>query len=99
MGHAAGIDEAPQLRPRGQRQRMFRGVDEILLAINSEQITLHQWVVARSKNGIYVTTPGRVIFNDVLPHDEAFANLTMNKKALTRAVYDGLYFSFIVISS
>jgi len=80
-------------RPKGQKpardkMKLFRGVDEILIAYNAGVLTLHQWIVVRSKGGLHETTAGRVIFNDVLPADEAFVNDTMSKKGLSRLVSD-----------
>ncbi|MCI0652133.1 MAG: DNA-directed RNA polymerase subunit beta' [Planctomycetes bacterium] len=39
-------------------------------------------------NGLYATTPGRIIFNDILPAEMCFYNHEMGKKDLKKVIHD-----------
>ncbi len=50
-----------------KKLRTFSGPDETLLAEHAGAVKLQDWVRVRTDAGLLVTTPGRVIFNQVLP--------------------------------
>jgi len=77
----------------------FGGVDEVLLAYDARLVGLHDWVRVRMDGQLVVTTPGRVIMNQVLPigrpprlsDDGAqppleFQNTVLDKKGLRQLV-------------
>jgi DNA-directed RNA polymerase subunit beta' len=75
----------------------FSNTDEVLMAYSARNVDLHDWIRVRSNGEMLVTTPGRVIVNQVLPigrpvreSDDtdalreplAFQNAVLDKKAL-----------------
>ena len=64
----------------------FGNPDEVRAALENDYLKLHQVIDLRHKGEIIRTTPGRVIFNEVLPPVLEFANETQNKKSLERLV-------------
>ena len=78
-------EELPDARGAG---KAFSSSDEVLMALDSGVMDLHALIKLRLHDEIIVTTPGRVIFNQVLPPDYAFVNATMNKSALENLVGD-----------
>jgi len=80
-----------------RRLRMFNGPDEVRAAHDNGEVPLHGLVAVRASSlalakpidGAYlVTTPGRVLFNDVVPPQLGFINDTMDKKRLELLVGD-----------
>jgi len=70
--------------------KMFSSIDEINIAIDNDQITLHEPIKYEFNGKIIGTTPGRVIFNELLPSEMRFKNITVNKKTLASIVDDFL---------
>ncbi|HLH68664.1 MAG TPA: DNA-directed RNA polymerase subunit beta' [Candidatus Dormibacteraeota bacterium] len=77
----------------------FANVNEVLLAYDAHLVGLHDWVRVRMDGQLVVTTPGRVIMNQVLPvgrppresEDGAqspleFQNTVLDKKGLRQLV-------------
>jgi DNA-directed RNA polymerase subunit beta' len=77
----------------------FGGVDEVLLAYDARLVGLHDWVRVRMDGRLVVTTPGRVIMNQVLPIGRPprvsedgsqspleFQNTVLDKKGLRQLV-------------
>ena len=70
--------------------KVFSSFDEVLLAYNAGDITLHSIVKARNEKvidgkkytGIITTTAGRIIFNAVIPQDLGFVDRTVPAFAL-----------------
>jgi DNA-directed RNA polymerase subunit beta' len=50
-----------------RRLPTFSTSDEVLLAYTAKRVGLHDWIRARLDRELTVTTPGRVIMNQVLP--------------------------------
>jgi len=80
-----------------RRLRVFNAPGEVRAAFDNRQVDLHARValradsvaLARPVDGRYVvTTPGRVLFNDVVPPALGFINETMDKKRLENLVGD-----------
>lgn len=49
---------------------------------HSRGIRIHEKIKLRTKNGIIVTTPGRVIFNTIVPEELGFQNYSLPKKRM-----------------
>ncbi|MCK4666045.1 DNA-directed RNA polymerase subunit beta', partial [Candidatus Dependentiae bacterium] len=63
-------------------------IEEIELAYYHKNITLHEPIKFALKNGdIIKTTPGRVIFNSILPEELGFINRTVTKTYLKKVIY------------
>ncbi|OGC43914.1 DNA-directed RNA polymerase subunit beta' [candidate division WOR-3 bacterium RBG_13_43_14] len=63
--------------------RVLSSADEAHLAIEQEYMRLNEPVKYRYGNKTYDTTPGRVIFNEILPEEMRFKNTLVNKRNLT----------------
>src|SRR5581483_5723849 len=75
----------------------FTSQDEVLLALHSGGVKLHDWIRVRVNGELIATTPGRVVFNQVLPigrepQEEAgagplqFQNIHFDRKQLRNLV-------------
>ncbi|MFA4986412.1 MAG: DNA-directed RNA polymerase subunit beta', partial [Candidatus Brocadiia bacterium] len=100
------MDDSPR---GGEAKRTFSDLHEALYAYESKFIRLHEPIKImigkkrrvvsaggrreRSQKGVYVTSIGRLIFNDILPDGMHFYNVTMDKKAI-RGVIDDCYRQF-----
>lgn len=69
-----------------KKPKSLSNIDEVFLALNARQITLHEPINYKHKDKIIKTTPGRVIFNEQLPEELRFKNSTMNKRSITAIV-------------
>jgi DNA-directed RNA polymerase subunit beta' len=84
----------PASDPR--RLRAFYSPVEVRAAYDAGEVSLHGRIALHAagtstsaeRNGYIVTTAGRVIFNEVLPQELGFINVTMEKKSLERLVGD-----------
>jgi len=83
--------------------KVFFSVKEVLIALAESKVHLHARIKVRFdrnmevldkrgsqyvENGIYATTPGRVLFNDILPEGMPFYNYPLDKKAVSRVISD-----------
>src|SRR5690606_7831182 len=84
--------------------KVFAGRDEVWMAYAAGKIHLHARIKVRFEAGVEVrnrsdtvvtdgnrlieTTPGRVIFNDVLPEGMPFYNYDLDKKGLSNIIAD-----------
>jgi DNA-directed RNA polymerase subunit beta' len=66
--------------------KYFSSLDEINLGLGNDLVTLHQPIGYSFNHKIIITTPGRVIFNELLPAELRFRNITVNKKMLAGIV-------------
>ena len=81
--------------------RAFADTQEVLLALDDKSVKLHDWILLRidpnrtvvtaegrgpARVTRIVTTPGRVIFNDILPEGMPFYNLSLNKEQVNGIV-------------
>ncbi|HEX7320933.1 MAG TPA: DNA-directed RNA polymerase subunit beta' [bacterium] len=73
------------------KPKILSSIDEINHALFNEAITLHQPIKYLYNKKIIDTTAGRVIFNDLIPPEMRFKNITINKKALAGIVDDSLH--------
>ncbi|MEO0141958.1 MAG: DNA-directed RNA polymerase subunit beta' [candidate division WOR-3 bacterium] len=72
--------------PSSVKPRTFDDVNEINYALENRVITLHQPIIFNFKGEFIKTTPGRVLFNELLPEELRFKNTTMTKRSLAAIV-------------
>ncbi len=92
--------EGPQEPGRG---RIFAHLQEVFVAYAHKKVALHDRIKVRLgqertvlgsegplelENGLCETTPGRVIFNDILPQGMSFYNFPLDQKALDQVIID-----------
>jgi DNA-directed RNA polymerase subunit beta' len=79
-----------------KKLKHFYGVDEVIVAYEQEELTysvkgdvpkgrkldLHSWIRVKINNEFVVTTVGRVLFNQILPSQIGFQNITYDKGKL-----------------
>ena len=68
--------------------RSFMSDEEVLLAYNNGYIGLHTPVMLRKDGKPYRTTPGRIIFNQVVPEEIGLVNEQMDKGNLEVLVFE-----------
>ncbi|NSW75524.1 MAG: DNA-directed RNA polymerase subunit beta' [Candidatus Atribacteria bacterium] len=85
------------LGTRGERKKIFRSVDEAMLAYSFKKLDLHEPIfvkeIAERHPEVRETTVGRIIFNQVLPEGMPYYNEPITKKKLSEIV-DLCYRSF-----
>ena len=64
--------------PDEQKVKAFATTDEVVFALDNDAIDLHSWIKVRLNGKMKLTTPGRVLFNEVLPEGLGFVNQTMD---------------------
>ena len=67
-------------------EKLFSCSDEVTLAYESEKIDLHQRIKLLVDGRLIQTTPGRVIFNQVLPEGMEFENRLVDKDVLAQII-------------
>jgi DNA-directed RNA polymerase subunit beta' len=86
--------------------RLFRNTFEAIMALELGKIELHTRIKVRlgdvkiigdlkpeNESHIIETTAGRCIFNDILPEEMPFYNITMSQKMLSRVISDCFEFT------
>ncbi|MCL2181960.1 MAG: DNA-directed RNA polymerase subunit beta' [Chitinispirillia bacterium] len=71
--------------------RAFSDTAEVLHALADKQLDIHAKIKLRHNGQLIETTPGRVIFNTVVPKEIEFVNDLLNKKRmqqLVQRIYD-----------
>lgn len=76
---------APDRKGEG---RFFSDSSEVLHAIADDQISLHAKIGVRVNEKRIETTPGRIIFNEIIPDEIPFQNELMKKSNLEDLVAD-----------
>ena len=66
--------------------KYFSDFEEVLLAYAHEVINIHEKVMVPIKNKLTETSPGRIIFNSVLPEELKFVNQVMDKKSMSQLI-------------
>ncbi|MCP5461870.1 MAG: DNA-directed RNA polymerase subunit beta', partial [bacterium] len=74
--------------PRTDVMRNFMSADEVLLAYDEKLITLHDKIKVKINGEVFVTTCGRIIFNEIMPPEIEFVNRELNKKRLGQLIMD-----------
>jgi len=73
--------------PEGrEKPRRFASSEEALACFEQGYTTIHEPILLRAPQGMVETTPGRAIFNEILPRSLRYVNETQNKKSLERLV-------------
>ncbi|MBI3083810.1 MAG: DNA-directed RNA polymerase subunit beta', partial [Candidatus Omnitrophica bacterium] len=65
---------------------IFSDIEEAVLAFQDQQVDLHAKVKLRWEGQFYDTTPGRVLFNLVLPPEVRFVNELIDKARLSNLI-------------
>ncbi|MCZ2846304.1 MAG: DNA-directed RNA polymerase subunit beta', partial [Candidatus Bathyarchaeota archaeon] len=66
--------------------RVFATPHEAIRAYEDGIVDLHAKIRFRVQNSLKETTAGRIIFNEILPKNMDFINLTINKKSLEKII-------------
>jgi DNA-directed RNA polymerase subunit beta' len=66
--------------------RAYSSIEEITLSLTNRYVRLHDPIKYKWQNEILETTPGRVIFNELLPDTMRFKNSEMNNRSLTSII-------------
>jgi len=68
--------------------RYYSCFDEVIMALEAGAVTYHSLIMV-DVDGTYVeTTPGRVIFNQLLPENVEFVNDTLSDKRIRKLIVD-----------
>jgi len=68
------------------KPKSFSSLDEIIMALDARKITLQTKVSAPFRATEYVTTAGRLLFNEIFPEDFPFQNEAMTGKKLDKVM-------------
>ncbi len=98
---AAVTDDYEHLTPRAAKKHApspdavgalptFRDAKEAVIAYETEQIGLQEWIYVRWKGQLLKTTVGRVIFNSAFPEhwNHAYLNTIVDKGGLKKTITD-----------
>ncbi|MCS7196627.1 MAG: DNA-directed RNA polymerase subunit beta' [Aquificaceae bacterium] len=76
--------EVPGVKGEG---KLFFSREEVLLALENKRVDMHARIRLRLEEGkVIETTPGRVLFNSVLPQGHPFVNDPMDKKKVSKLI-------------
>ncbi len=67
-----------------EKEKVFSNLDEIIIVYELKKVFLHQPIKLLHKGKWIETTPGRAIFNEILPQGMGFENSLVDKNRLTR---------------
>jgi DNA-directed RNA polymerase subunit beta' len=75
-------------RPNTNKQKIksYSSLEEALMALDAETLTLQSFVRVPFRGEIYETTVGRLLFNEMFPDDFPFQDEAMTKKRLQRVM-------------
>ncbi len=71
---------------RGQIDTTVRAPNASPETYTGRGLSLHELIKVRTPNGIINTTPGRVVFNTIVPPELGFQNYSMPKKKLSELI-------------
>jgi len=66
--------------------RIFSSSEEALVAYDHDKIDLHSAIRVRMNGTVVETTPGRILFNEILPEDFEFVNELVDSKKIKTIV-------------
>ncbi len=72
--------------PDEEKMRTFADPDEMQFALDEGLVNLHEWIKVRVDGRTRITTPGRVLFNNIFPEGLTFVNTAMSKGSLRELV-------------
>ncbi|MEO0096107.1 MAG: DNA-directed RNA polymerase subunit beta' [candidate division WOR-3 bacterium] len=81
-----GLHYLTKVKTKSGNPKIFGDFDEIIFALESGYLNLHEVIKYKFKDKIIETTPGRVIFNQFLPEEMRFKNETLVKKKISAIV-------------
>jgi DNA-directed RNA polymerase subunit beta' len=90
--------------PAKGENKTYYSPEEVTIAFNEGQLDLHanikvRWTDIAGNNSIIETTCGRVLFNQVVPHEVGYINQLLTKKALRDIIGDILKYVGIARTS
>jgi DNA-directed RNA polymerase subunit beta' len=62
--------------------KIFSSPEEVIIALNDKKVELHAIIKVRVNGELIETTVGRILFNQIVPAEVGFINLTMTKKTM-----------------
>jgi DNA-directed RNA polymerase subunit beta' len=68
--------------------KIFSSREEVLKALDLGKVDIHAKVYVKLDGKVIETTPGRVLFNSILPEGVPFVNYTLDKKKLSKLITD-----------
>jgi len=71
---------------KGEVKKFFSNPEEVILSYELGKVSLHQPIKLMLKGKWIQTTPGRVIFNSVLPDEMEFENCLVDKEILSKII-------------
>jgi len=71
---------------KAEKEKVFSSLDEIIIAYELKKVFLHQPIKLLHKGKWIETTPGRAIFNEIVPQGIGFENSLVDKNRLTRII-------------
>jgi len=69
-----------------QQARSFSGVEELIMALDDQKVTLQSRVLVPFRGETRDTTAGRVLFNEIFPEDFEYQNVTMTSRTLDKVM-------------
>ena len=67
---------------------IFSTAEETIIAFNDGKVSIHARVKVRIDGKLIDTTPGRVLFNTIVPKEVGFVNELLSKKKIEALVFD-----------
>ncbi len=80
------LTKAREEEPDEKKMKAFSGPNEMVFALDNGIVDLHEWVRVRVDGRTRITTPGRVVFNEVFPPEFNFVNALMTNRTLRELV-------------
>ncbi len=80
------LTKARAEEPDEKKMNSFGDPDEMVFALDNGIVDLHEWIRIRVDGRTRITTPGRVIFNEVFPQESNFVNALMSNRSLRELV-------------
>ena len=82
-----GLYHLTKNRPGAKGEgRCFSGAEEVIMALDSRSVAYQAMIKVRLKGEFVETTPGRVIFNELLPANVNFVNQTLGDKQIRELI-------------
>ncbi len=68
--------------------KIFSSREEVLKALDLGKVDIHAAIKVKLDGKVIETTPGRVLFNSIMPEGVPFVNYTLDKKKLSKLITD-----------
>ncbi len=66
--------------------KVFASQEEVLKALELRKVDIHAGIKVKLGGKLIETTPGRVLFNSIMPEGVPFVNYTLDKKKLSKLI-------------